>query len=143
LKELADKFLEFERGSEPVSNVRRRPLAQPSQPLLGSIRKLDVGFVNDTKNTDRVLYDWSRIPVSGELKSNPKADRHTSTWLDLARYAREVLTAQDTRRFVVGFTLCGSTMRLREFDRLGGIASSPLGINTEGLQFVSAILSYL
>jgi Fungal protein kinase len=101
LKELVDKLLHFAKGSEPVPNIRRRPLAQPSQPLLGSTthRKLDVGFVNDTRNTNRVLYNWSQILVLGELKSNPNADRHTSTWLDLASYAREVLTAQDARLF--------------------------------------------
>jgi hypothetical protein len=39
--------------------------------------------------------------------------------------------------------MCGSTMRLWEFDQLGGTASSPFDINKEGLQFVSAILGYL
>jgi hypothetical protein len=119
-------------------------LGQPSQPLLRSTtqRKLDVDFANDTRISERVLYDWSQILVPRELKSNPNADRHTSTWLNLARYTREVLTAQDTRRFVLGFTLCGSTMRLWEFDRLGGTASSSFDINI-GLQFVSAILGYL
>ena len=34
-------------------------------------------------------------------------------------------------------------MRLWEFNRLGGIASSPLDINTEGLRIVSTILGYL
>jgi hypothetical protein len=34
-------------------------------------------------------------------------------------------------------------MRLWEFDRLGGTASSLFDINTEGLQFVSAVLGYL
>jgi hypothetical protein len=34
-------------------------------------------------------------------------------------------------------------MRLWEFDRLGGTASSSFDINTEGLQFVSIILGYL
>jgi len=145
LKELADRFLEFAKRTEPVPSSRRRPLGQPNQPLSGSTtyRKLDVGFVDDATSTDRVLYDWSQILVPGELKSNPNADRHTSTWLDLARYAREVLTAQDSRRFVIGFTLCGSIMRLWEFDRLGGIASSPFDINAEGLQFVSAVLGFL
>jgi Fungal protein kinase len=71
------------------------------------------------------------------------ADKRTNTWLDLARYARHVLTAQDTRRFVLGFTLCASIMRLWEFDRLGGIASSPFDIKKEGLQFISAVLGYL
>ncbi|KAI9766362.1 MAG: hypothetical protein M1840_006626 [Geoglossum simile] len=81
--------------------------------------------------------------MPGELKSNPNADKRNDTWLDLARYARHVLTAQDTHQFVLGFTLCESIMRLWEFDRLGGIASPPFDINKEGLQFVSAILGYL
>jgi len=34
-------------------------------------------------------------------------------------------------------------MRLWEFDRLGGIASSSFDINKEGLQFVSVVLGYL
>src|SRR5271155_221525 len=70
-------------------------------------------------------------------------DKHSETWRDLARYAREVLAAQDSRRFVLGFTLCGSLMRLWEFDRLGGIASTRFDINQEGLQFVSAVLGFL
>ncbi|KAH8743408.1 WD40-repeat-containing domain protein [Diaporthe sp. PMI_573] len=28
-------------------------------------------------------YDWSHILVPGELKSNPREDNHSSTWLDL------------------------------------------------------------
>ena len=144
-KERVDIFLEFAKESGLTPEVRRRPFGQPTQHLSGSTtrRKLDVGFAKDTKINESLRHDWSQILVPGELKSNPNADRRTDTWLDLARYARHVLTAQDTRRFVHGFTLCGSIMRLWEFDRLGGIASSPFDINKEGLQFVSAILGYL
>ncbi|KAI9767834.1 MAG: hypothetical protein M1839_004335 [Geoglossum umbratile] len=144
-KERIDMFLEFAKECGSTPEVRRRPLGQPTQHLSGSTtrRKLDVGFANDTKINESSRYDWSQILVPGELKSNPNADRRNDTWLDLARYARHVLTAQDTRRFVLGFTLCGSIMRLWEFDRLGGIASPPFDINKEGLQFVSAILGYL
>ncbi|KAI9766861.1 MAG: hypothetical protein M1839_004748 [Geoglossum umbratile] len=105
--------------------------------------QLDIGFANGMKTNESLPYDWSQILVPGELKSNPNADRRTDTWLDLARYARHVLTTQDTRRYVLGFTLCGSIMRLWEFDRLGGIASSAFDVNKEGLQFVSAVLGYL
>ncbi|KAH0562855.1 hypothetical protein GP486_002528 [Trichoglossum hirsutum] len=144
-KDRVDTFLEFAKESGAAPNVQRRLLGQPSQYLSGSNskRKLDIGFANDTKTSESFRYDWSQILVPGELKSNSKADRWRNTWLDLARYARHVLSAQDTRRFVLGFTLCGPIMRLWEFDRLGGIASPPFDINKEGLQFVSAVLGYL
>ena len=54
-----------------------------------------------------------------------------------------MLAAQDTRRFVLGFTLCGSLMRIWVFDRLGGIASEQFDINKDGLRFVSTILGFL
>lgn len=81
--------------------------------------------------------------VPGKLKSNPTADLQSKTWLDIGRYAREVMASQDSRRFVLGFTLCGSLMRLWEFDRLGGIASAPFNINQDGHQFVYVILGFL
>lgn len=143
--ELIEFFVDAAEEVASILKVRRRPLAQPDQALQGSTadRKLDVGFVKDPKANQDSKCHWSQILVPGELKSNPDVDRHSKTWLDLGRYAREVLTAQDTRRFVLGFTLCGSIMRLWEFDRLGGIASLPFDINKDGLQFVSAILGYI
>ena len=130
---------------------RRKLLAQPKTPLLGSTGKrcMDIGFVNSdaTYKPDAAdsKYRWSHVLVAGELKSNPRADIASIAWIDLARYAREVLAAQDTRRFVLGFTLCGSLMRVWEFDRLGGIASEQFDINNEegGLQFVTTILGFL
>ena len=71
--------------------------------------------------------------MPGELKSNLNADRRTGTWLDLTRYARHVLTTQDTHLFVLGFTLCGFIIGLWEFGRLEGIASLPFDINREDL----------
>ncbi|EXL65867.1 hypothetical protein FOPG_17933 [Fusarium oxysporum f. sp. conglutinans race 2 54008] len=64
-------------------------------------------------------------------------------WLDLGRYAREVLVAQNNRRFVLSFTICGSLMRVWAFDRLGGIASEQFDINKDERQFVSTILGFL
>lgn len=34
-------------------------------------------------------------------------------------------------------------MRLREFDRVGAVASSPFNIDEDGLQFVSVMLGFL
>ncbi|KAH7304473.1 hypothetical protein B0I35DRAFT_445302 [Stachybotrys elegans] len=130
---------------KPTTTVRRRPLAQPNKPIQGSTaeRKLDVGFVNDPDAQKDSRCHWSQILVPGELKSNPSADTASKAWLDLGRYAREVLAVQDRRRFVLGFTLCGSLMRLWEFDRLGGIASQKFDINQDGEQFVCTILGFL
>ncbi|OAQ57431.1 FunK1 protein kinase [Pochonia chlamydosporia 170] len=134
-----------------TSPARRKLLAQPRTPLEGSTgkRSMDIGFVDSEitykPDTTDSRYRWAHILVAGELKSNPKADIPSIAWIDLARYAREVLAAQDTRRFVLGFTLCGPLMRVWEFDRLGGIASEQFDINKEegGLQFVTTILGFL
>lgn len=130
--------------STPVA--QRKLLAQG-----GSVRKrcMDIGFVNldiiFNPDSKRPRYHWSHILVVGKLKSNPTADQASVAWIDLAAYAREVLAAQDTRRFVLGFTLCGSLMRVWEFDRLGGVASEQFDINKNdgGLQFVTTILGFL
>ncbi|KAJ9129857.1 Rhodopsin kinase [Pleurostoma richardsiae] len=123
---------------------QRRPLTQPNESIDGSIakRKMDIGFVNNPRAKDSGCH-WSEILVPGELKSNRSADRASEAWLDLGRYAREVLAAQDTRRFVLGFAICESLMRIWEFDRLGGIASDQFDINDNGLRFVSTILGFL
>ncbi|EDN09429.1 predicted protein [Histoplasma mississippiense (nom. inval.)] len=148
LKWLANIITELVRlaeAQEPSWKIDRRPLAQPSQPLQGSVaeRKLDVGFVDDLTATEDSRCHWSQILVPGELKNDPKYDRKSGAWFDLGRYAREVLAAQDTRRFVLGFTLCGPFLRLWNFDRLGGIASEEFNINQDGFRFVSVILGFL
>ncbi|KAF2804372.1 serine/threonine-protein kinase Sgk2 [Mytilinidion resinicola] len=136
-----------EHGFRP--SKRRRCIATPNMPIPGSVskRKLDVGLAynssNELEESDRQSYDWSHILIPGELKSNPREDNYNSTWLDLVRYAREIFSAQDTRRFVLGFTLCGSIMRLWEFDRLGVVGSTPFDINKDGEIFASIILGYL
>ena len=142
--QLTDKLLDLAKDHRPTG-FRRRPLAQPHKPLQGSTaqRKLDIGFVGDPNAGPNSKYDWSQILVPGELKSNPAEDKASKAGLDLGRYAREMLVAQDTRRFVLGFTLCGSFMRLWEFDRLGGIASTQFNINRDGLRFVFVVLGFL
>ncbi|KAK3384287.1 hypothetical protein B0T24DRAFT_516412, partial [Lasiosphaeria ovina] len=143
--ELNEKLAIFAEEYKSTPTYRRRPLAQPNKPIQGSTaeRKLDVGFVDDPKAGKDSKCHWSHILVPGELKSNPAADKASKAWLDIGTYAREVLAAQDTRRFVLGFTICGSLMRIWDFDRLGGIASEQFDINKDGLQFVSTVLGFL
>ncbi|KAI1181733.1 hypothetical protein F5B17DRAFT_243669 [Nemania serpens] len=142
LADLVERILLWAQDYKPTT---RRPLAQPDTPLEGSVarRKLDVGFVDDPKADKAAKYHWSHILVPGELKSNPNDDTASKARLDIARYVKEVFTAQPTRRFVLAFTLCGSWMRLWEFDRLGGIASEKFNINQDGQRFVSIILGFL
>ena len=92
----------------------RRPLAQLNKPLQGSTveRELGFGFVSDSSARKDSKCYWSQILVPGELKSNLSADTASKAWLDLGRYAREVLATQETRRFVLGFTLCRPLMRI-------------------------------
>jgi len=126
----------------------------PSVYLDGSAvkRKMDVGItarhgqskgdedgVEEKSNTP--ISNWAEILVTGELKSNPVQDGQTPAWLDLATYAREVFRTQD-RRFVLGFTLCGSMMRLWQFDRSGSSGSSSFNINEDGFKFIHVMLGY-
>lgn len=143
--DLCEKLAAFAKDYRSDPADRRRPVAQPNKPIHGSTgeRKLDVGLVDDPKAGKDSRCHWSQILVPGELKSNPLADKASKAWLDLGTYAREVLAAQDSRRFVLGFTLCGSLMRIWEFDRLGGIASEHFDVNEDGPQFVFTILGFL
>ena len=141
---LVNVLVKFAEDHGWTPNTRRQLLAQPNQPLQGSTaeRRLDVGFVDELKASGDKSH-WSHILVPGELKNNIGYDTPSKAWIDLGRYVREVLATQDTRNFVQGFTLCGSTMRLWQYDRMGAISSSPFDINKDGLQFVSAVLGYL
>ncbi len=87
---------------------RRRPLAQPYTPIRGFIaeRKINICFVNDPKASGNSRCSRSQILMVGELRSNPIGNKPSKAWLDLGRYVRKVLAAQDSKRFTLGFTLC-------------------------------------
>ncbi|KAF2834372.1 hypothetical protein M501DRAFT_902888, partial [Patellaria atrata CBS 101060] len=129
------------------SRTRARVLvARPNKGQQGStaIRKVDIAFVqgNDPKHVD---HSWLKVHVPGELKSNIQEDiptRRSAAWVDLARYVREIFIAQQSRRFVLGFTLCGSIMRLWEFDRSGVIGSTEFDINKEHRRFITVMLGF-
>ena len=69
---LTDRLLDLTKGHQPEIRVRRRPLAQPNQPLQGSTadRKLDIGFVDDPNAGVNSKCQWSHILIPGELKSS-------------------------------------------------------------------------
>ncbi len=115
-------------------------------------RKMDIGIMARHRQSqgyedgvdekpDARISNWADILVTGELKSNPVEDGQTPAWLDLATYVREVFRTQD-RRFVLGFTLCGSMMRLWQFDRSGSSGSSSFNINEDGFKLTRVMLGY-
>ncbi|KAL2164299.1 hypothetical protein VTH06DRAFT_3515 [Thermothelomyces fergusii] len=142
--EFSKNLAAFAERYELAPAYQRRLLARPNKPIIGSVgqRKMDIGFLSHPIPEGNSECNWTHILVPGELKSNPSADTSLQAWLDLGRYVREVFAAQNTRRFVLGFTLCGSLMRIWLFDRLGSIASEHFDINKDGLRFVSTILGF-
>ncbi|KAK4097754.1 hypothetical protein N658DRAFT_500058, partial [Parathielavia hyrcaniae] len=95
--DFTEKLAAFVESCNSAPVHKRRPLAKPDQPIAGSVgkRKMDIGFVDDPNAGKDSRCHWSQILVPGELKSNPSADRPSEARLDLGRYAREVLAAQD------------------------------------------------
>ena len=118
---------------------KRQFLPSPNTKLLGTEKlKPDICLANGATP----LHSWDQVLVPIEIKA-PGKDGWERTWLDIAKYARAILSYQDSRRFVLGITLCGSTMRLWEFDRLGATTSKAFDIHENGLHFVKILLSFL
>ena len=116
----------------------------PGRYLRGSTakRKLDVGIVTARHGfNDLPVKEWSQMLVLGELKSHEAKNNHCETWIDLATYVREIFKMQE-RRFVLGFTLCGSMMRLWHVDHLGTSGGLSFDINQDGHRFVQVMLGY-
>ena len=134
-------------NQEGYVTQRRRVYSTPNKFIVGSPinRKMDTGIERLVEGVDGSSQDdpphWDRVLVVGELKSRAVEDNHEKTFLDLAQYAREVFRTQD-RRFVLGFTLCGSMLRLWQFDRSGSSGSTSFDVNKDGHQFVQVMLGF-
>ncbi|KAI9799923.1 MAG: hypothetical protein M1825_004294 [Sarcosagium campestre] len=129
---------------------RRTVIGHGTRLLRGSTatRKLDIGFVREEDAAEQDAdesskFPWAKMLVPAELKSNANEDTEYKTIGGVARAAREVFFAQDSRRFVLAFTLCGPLLRLWEIDRLGAIASEKYDIHKEGLILVRSLLGFL
>lgn len=146
LTDLADRLIIFADAYKPMTqDYRRRPLARSrlATPSATAEHKLDIGIFEDETAAEGTQRSFSQILVPGVLKRNSTSDVVTEGWLDICYYAREVITAHDGRRFVLGFTLCEHVLRVWAFDRLGGVASGEIDINTDGVRFVATILGFL
>ncbi|KAG6109306.1 hypothetical protein E4U31_007006 [Claviceps sp. LM219 group G6] len=149
LKRFSKRLDKFARRSRPDITHRRRLLGTRSEAIDDySVMKqeLNVGFVDASypkRGLDDGNHPWPQILAPGRLKRKPGADSAEEAWRDLAVCAGKILLAQATRRFVVGFTICGTLMRVWVFDRLGSIASQQIDVNKEPVQFIEVMLGFL
>lgn len=127
-----------------LSGLGRRYYTSANKVLRGSEadRKLDIFLTPADVALSNGEHDWSHVLVIGEHKQNPDEDRSTKTLVQLAGYAREVFGSQPERRFVPGFTICGSMMRLWVFDRSGPYNSEKFDIHKEPERFIRVIAGY-
>jgi hypothetical protein len=93
IAQISEQFANLAEDHKSSQTDQQRLLAQLNKPLQGftAERKLDIGFVSDSNARKDSKCYWSQILVPGELKSNLSADTASKAWLDLGRYAREVL----------------------------------------------------
>ncbi|KAH8598594.1 hypothetical protein B0O99DRAFT_700179 [Bisporella sp. PMI_857] len=127
-----------------ISRLHRRYYTSANKVLRGSEadRKLDIFLTPADAALPDGEHDWSNVLVIGEHKQNPEEDRSPKTLIRLAGYAREVFGSQPDRRFVPGFTICGSLMRLWVFDRSGLYNSERFDIHIEPERFIGVIAGY-
>jgi hypothetical protein len=135
-------FMKFE--DTVLSGLGHRYYTSANKVLRGSEadRKLDIFLTPADAALPEGEHDWSNVLVIGEHKQNPDEDHSTKTLVQLAGYAREVFGSQPDRRFVPGFTICGSVMRLGVFDRSGPYSSEKFDIHKEPERFVKVIAGY-
>ncbi|KAG5951073.1 hypothetical protein E4U58_001329 [Claviceps cyperi] len=151
LKLLSDELEEFSKASfSSAVSSRRAIYSIPKKPIheAAATREMDhgVGFVSlaDLEHgPEGCMYSGAEILAYGKLMSDHMADEAQEAGYALARNAQDMLAAQGTRRFALGFTLCGSYMRVWLFDRLGGIASEQIDIHKEPIHFIKVMLGFL
>ncbi|KAI9640307.1 hypothetical protein NHQ30_011357 [Ciborinia camelliae] len=127
-----------------LSGLGRRYYTSANKVLRGSEadRKLDIFLTPADAVLPHGEHDWSNVLVIGEHKQNPNENGSTKTLIQLAGYAREVFGSQPERRFVPGFTICGSMMRLWVFDRSGSYNSEKFDVHKEPERFIRVIAGY-
>ncbi|KAH7306159.1 hypothetical protein BKA65DRAFT_485858 [Rhexocercosporidium sp. MPI-PUGE-AT-0058] len=97
-----------------LGGLRRRYHTSANKVLRGSEadRKLEIFLTPADAALSNGEHDWHNVLVIGEHKQNPDEDRSAKILVQLAGYTREVFGSQPERRFVPGFTICGSLIRL-------------------------------
>ncbi|KAH6703029.1 hypothetical protein BKA61DRAFT_680664 [Leptodontidium sp. MPI-SDFR-AT-0119] len=135
-----ERFMKFQ--GTVLSGLRRRYYTSANKVLRGSEadRKLDIFLTPADASLPDGEHDWPNVLVIGEHKHNPDEGRSAKTLVQLAAYAREVFGSQPGRRFMPGFTICGSMMRLWVFDR--PVQLREVDIHKEPERYVKVLAGY-
>ncbi|KAA1099099.1 hypothetical protein PGTUg99_018436 [Puccinia graminis f. sp. tritici] len=105
-----------------------------------AIRRLDGAIMSRHVEAGNHIQN---IMVPFELKKNTSDAREAA--IDLAKYVYQVFNHQPTRSYVIGLTLCGTSMQLWQFDRCGAIGSESFDVqaNKENFEKFFSLLSSL
>ena len=127
--------------NEHLTNVRGmfyRTTSKKDMTGLESEGQLDL-FVKSCHAPSSDSHEWSNVRVIGEHTISTKSGEK---FLQLARYARNVFSAQPRRKFVHGFIIFHTKLELHVFDRSGTFCSEPFDIHEEPERFICTIAGY-
>jgi hypothetical protein len=135
-------FMQLDKQNPNIRNSRTWK-SQPTVRLEGvdAVCKLDGAIMSRNFKNENHIRD---VLVPLKLKKN-ESDAQDAA-IGLAKYVYEVFKAQPTRSFVIGLTLCGTSMQFWQFDRSGAIGSELFDIkaNREHIKkFFALILRLL
>ncbi|TAQ83209.1 hypothetical protein B7494_g8467 [Chlorociboria aeruginascens] len=99
-------------------------------------------FLTTVDAVPNLEYNWSHVLVVGRHREKAEKDQSITTVVQLAGYARQIFGSQPGRRFVPGFTICGTFMRLWMFDRSGAYSSEGFNILEEPERVMKVIAGY-
>ncbi|KAL1888294.1 hypothetical protein Cpir12675_006230 [Ceratocystis pirilliformis] len=144
LTEFTDQLANHIDDMGSIPGLKKKLVVEPANNIENIIRflKTNVCFTY-CRDDVHSYYQTSRFLVVGTLRCDPNADSSLVTWTELVSSVKEVFFTQYFRRFALGFTLCGSIMRIWLFDRTGGVASQSFDINKDGKQFVDIMAAFL
>lgn len=92
--------------------------------------------------TFKDTYD-NTLLVVGLVHSDPAFDNRDDAWRPLNIHGLYKLSYVEDRRFIVGFTLCGTLMRVWSMSPVTGAASTQFDIHEDGERLVYTFLGFL
>ena len=127
-----DEHLQESRGNYYTTESKKEMTGSDSEAQLDILlKRRGVGVPGS--------HEWAHVLVIGE---HTVSTDDSGKFLQLARYARNVFSAQPRRQCVHGFILSHTKMELHVFDRSGTFCSEPFDIHKEPERFVRVIAGY-